>query len=367
MSSIELNELTIDKVHSDFRLKLYTAEELVSAYLQRIQRIDRDEGGPRLNSTLALNPDAIAEAKYLDVIFQKEGRFIWPLHGIPVVVKDSVYTKGITTTFGSIVAKDFVPDKDGTVVTKLKEAGAIILAKTSLPDFGTDYFSDSSLNGRVRNPYDLDRDPGGSSSGTAAAVAANLALAGIGTDSSGSIRIPASFCGLFGLRPTVGLISKAGGLPGAKGQSTLGPMCRTVRDAALLMDAIVGFDEEDPQTGVLAMAIAGTQPPGASYAAAGVTALLYPTNKTVAPRAADIDRRLRAYFPTNTGLASQLRFPAATVPVGFSAVSGMPVGLEIMGTPFGDQVLIGLAYAVEQVTQVRRAPLLETHGDGTIL
>jgi amidase len=343
----------------------------------------------------------------------------------------------------------------------------------------------------VRNPYDLERDPGASSSGTAAAIASNLALVGLAGDGAGSTRLPASFCNLVGLKPTVGLISGHGCFYGVKGQATLGPMSRTVTDAALMMDAMVGYDEEDLQTAVNAFAI---PPVGGSFAAElgkldigstklgviralfgddqnpeqaavnsvvngflgkleeagsssvgieiaglkhylestnlflsrnrgdmdaflkpvlgidlaemyatkkhppwnvmipyivtqgaasqyefdgyakqldlreefqlavassmlkhGVSAFVFPTAKQAAPRHADIDFKMRAYFPTNTGFATQLRWPAISVPIGFTD-QGLPVGLEIVGPPFSDAALLKLAYGIEQLVQARRSP-----------
>ncbi|KAH8664629.1 amidase [Xylariales sp. PMI_506] len=264
MESVVWDDLTIESTHQGYLQGRYSAEALVTAYQQRIQQLDRSEDGPHINATLALNPDALDEAKALDNILKTHGKLAGPLHGICVVVKDTTRMKGLPTTFGSIAVKDFVPTEDATIVKKLKAAGAVILAKTAMPDFCLDFFSTSSLSGHVRNPYDLDRDTGASSSGTGAAVAASLSTIGVGDDSAGSIRIPSANCSLVGLRPTVGLISTTGVLSIIAGQTTPGPMCRTVRDAALLMDVLVGFDETDPKTGVL---IVAGKPVGGSYAA----------------------------------------------------------------------------------------------------
>jgi amidase len=167
---------------------------------------------------------------------------------VPVLVKDQIETKGIETTFGSVAMRGYVPEADATVITRLKAAGAIILAKTTLPDFATSWFSSSSVSGVTKNPYDLERDPGGSSSGTAAALAASLGLAGLGADTGGSIRVPASFTGLVGLRVTPGLISRRGVSALVSFLDTAGPMARTVRDATLMLDAMVGYDPLDAYT-----------------------------------------------------------------------------------------------------------------------
>ncbi len=186
--------------------------------------------------------------------FKKSGKLSGPLHGIPIAVKDQAETKGIPTSFGSIAIKGYVPKEDSTLVAKLKEAGAVILGKTTLPDFATSWFGYSSASGETKNPYDLSRDPGGSSAGTGAAVAANLAAVGIGEDTGGSIRVPASFDNLVGVRVTPGLISRKGLSPLVVFQDTAGPMGRTVKDTAIVLDAIVGYDPKDPYTAAFAIA-----------------------------------------------------------------------------------------------------------------
>ena len=241
-----LEEATIGDVHAAFLAGTLTAVQLVTLYLDRIAAYD--EAGPSLNAFVALNPHALAEAAELDAALASTGKLTGPLHGIPVAVKDQVETKGIPTSFGSIALKGYVPTEDATLATKLKEAGAIILGKTALPDFATSWFGYSSANGETKNPYDLARDPGGSSAGTGAAVASNLAMIGIGEDTGGSIRLPSSFCNLVGVRVTPGLISRKGLSPLVVFQDTAGPMTRTVKDAAILLDAIVGYDEADPYT-----------------------------------------------------------------------------------------------------------------------
>lgn len=252
-----IEELTIAQVHSAFLGGEFTAEDLVSAYLDRIEQIDRS--GPELNSLISVSQSALEEARRLDQELAQTGRLAGPLHGVPIVVKDQIETAGLPTTFGSIASGGYQPEQDATAVAKLRAAGAIILGKTTLPDFATSWFSTSSRSGVTKNPYDLARDPGGSSSGTAAAVAANLSLVGIGEDTGGSIRLPASFCGLVGLRVTPGLISRAGMSALVKPQDTAGPMTRTVEDAVRLLDVMVGYDERDDYTA--AAVIAGREKP----------------------------------------------------------------------------------------------------------
>jgi len=247
-----LQEATIDDVHSAFRSGELTCCGLVELYLARIEAYD--QSGPELNSILTINSKVLEEAEELDRAFGQNGEFLGPLHGIPVLVKDQAETAGIRTTFGSVAFEKYVPEEDATAVKRLKEAGAVILAKTNLPDFATSWFAYSSAGGVTKNPYDLDRDPGGSSGGTGAAVAANLGAVGIGEDTGGSIRVPASFDNLVGVRVTTGLISRKGLSPLVVFQDTAGPMTRTVKDAAILLDALVGYDVEDPFTAAATLA-----------------------------------------------------------------------------------------------------------------
>jgi Asp-tRNA(Asn)/Glu-tRNA(Gln) amidotransferase A subunit family amidase len=247
-----LEEATIDNIHSAFRSGEITCRELVELYLARIEAYDKS--GPELNSILTVNHKVLEEAEELDrYLLQNEG-FVGPLHGVPVLVKDQIETAGIRTTFGSVAFEDYVPVRDATVVRRLKEAGAMILAKTNLPDFATYWFAYSSAGGVTKNPYALERDPGASSSGTGAAVAANLGAVGIGGDTGGSIRVPSSFDNLVGVMVTTGLISRSGMSPLVVFQDTAGPMTRTVRDAAILLDVLVGYDPADPFTAAATLA-----------------------------------------------------------------------------------------------------------------
>lgn len=246
MSNFEIEELTIADMHAHLKDGSLTVRGLVEAYIERIEAIDRS--GPALNSIITVNPIALEEADRLDAHFAKTGEFLGALHGVPVVVKDQAETKDMMTTFGSIAQDGYQPKDDATVVKKMKDAGAIILAKTALPDFATSWFGFCSKQGETKNPYVLAHDPGGSSSGTAAAVAANLGLVGVGEDTGGSIRLPASFSNLVGVRVTPGLISRNGMSPLVVFQDTAGPMARTVTDAALLLDAMVGYDPADEYT-----------------------------------------------------------------------------------------------------------------------
>jgi Asp-tRNA(Asn)/Glu-tRNA(Gln) amidotransferase A subunit family amidase len=242
----QFEELTIAAFHSALRSGQLTAAGLVDWYLARIQA--HNTAGAQLQAVVTVNPRARDEAAARDESLAATGRLSGPLHGVPVLVKDQAETAGLRTTFGSILFGAYVPHSDATLVAKLRDAGAVILAKTAMCDFAAGWFSSSSLTGHTKNPYDPARESGGSSAGTAAGVAANLGLVGIGEDTGGSIRIPASFNSLFGLRVTTGLISRAGFSPLVHFQDTPGPIGRTVRDIATLLDSIVGYDPQDPFT-----------------------------------------------------------------------------------------------------------------------
>ncbi len=185
-----------------------TVRQLVDAYLERIEAFD--QAGPELNAVVTINQAARAQADALDDTYRQTGQPVGPLHGIPMVIKDCLETADMPTSFGSEIFADYRAEKDATAVARLRAAGAVILAKTTLPDWATSWFSYSSHTGVTKNPYDLDRDPGGSSSGTGAAIAAGYATVGLGTDCGGSVRLPASFCNLVGVRSTPGLISRTG-------------------------------------------------------------------------------------------------------------------------------------------------------------
>ena len=242
----QYTELTIAALHDALLARVLSCVELVDWYLARIQTHDRN--GARIQAVVTVNPLAREEAAARDAFLAAEGRLSGPLHGVPVLVKDQAETASLRTTFGSILFESYVPTSDATLVTKLKDAGAIILAKTAMCDFAAGWFSSSSITDHTKNPYAPERESGGSSAGTAAGVAANFGLVGIGEDTGGSIRIPASFNNLFGLRVTTGLISRSGFSPLVHFQDTPGPIGRTVADVAQLLDSIVGYDPSDPFT-----------------------------------------------------------------------------------------------------------------------
>lgn len=236
---------SIDELQRRYQGKLLTVEAVVDLFLRRIEAYDKR--GPSVNTVVTINPRATHEARLMDS-HRNEGRAVGPLHGVPILVKDQIETAGLETCFGSVAMRGYLPARDATVVARLKRAGAIVLAKTTMPDFAASWFSLSSRSGSTRCPYDLSRDAGGSSSGSAAGVAAGFATVGIGEDTGGSVRVPAAFNNLVGMRVTPGLISRHGMSPLVASQDTAGPLTRTVEDAASLLDVLVGYDPNDPRT-----------------------------------------------------------------------------------------------------------------------
>ncbi len=241
----EIMEATVASVHDALASNRLTCRQLVQQYLDRIEAYDKT--GPTFNAIQHVNARALSIADSLDVV-QRNGGARGPLHCVPVLLKDQVETSDMPTTYGSILFKDFIPQRDATIVKKLTAAGAIILAKTTMGEFASRYVG--SAFGIVRNAYDPTRNPSGSSGGSATAVAANMGLVSIGEDTGGSIRGPAAVSNLVGLRPTLQLVSRFGMMPANPTQDVLGPITRTVTDAARLLDVLAGYDPNDPITAV---------------------------------------------------------------------------------------------------------------------
>jgi Asp-tRNA(Asn)/Glu-tRNA(Gln) amidotransferase A subunit family amidase len=242
----QLMEATIADIHDAYRSGQLTCRELVQQYLDRIAAYDKQ--GPALTAIITVNPRALEVADELDRQYRESG-LTGTLHGIPVILKDNYDTFDMPTTGGNTAMRTSVPPADAFTVDKMRKAGAIILAKANLQEFARGGNSLSSLGGQVLNPYDLTRTPGGSSGGTGAAIASNIGVLGTGSDTGQSVRSPASACNLVGVRSTRGLISRAGVIPASITQDELGPITRTVEDAARLLDVMVGFDPADPVTG----------------------------------------------------------------------------------------------------------------------
>jgi amidase len=456
-----------------------SSAQLVRFYLDRI--VAYDQMGPSVNAVLYVNPNAAAEAQALDVERARRGPR-GPLHGIPVLLKDNFDTKDMPTTGGALALSGLVPKEDAFQVRRLRDAGAVMLGKVNLHELALGLTTVSSLGGQTLDPYDLTRAPGGSSGGSAVAAVANFAAFTLGTDTSGSIRIPSSHNNVVGLRPSLGLSSRAGIIPFGHTQDTGGPIARTVADIAIILDATVGFDPADPVTAtskgkiprtytaslkrnaldgarvgllteffgsapedqevgaVVRRAIDEMQAHGATavdVAVPDLAAQLTASNlltqelkfylgaylRTSSASVASVEellasglhlrqlqgifdianavpddylsgdeykRRLAArvalgqavttmmdehrlaavVYPTtrrvapvvggnqigsNAALAAQTGFPAITVPAGFTP-GGFPVGIELLGRPFGEPTLIALAYSFEQSTNHRRPP-----------
>ncbi len=249
--SFELLELEIPQLQRLMESGARSSRELTQLYIDRIEAIDRN--GHQLRSVIEINPDAIAIATQLDEERKAKGPR-GPLHGIPILIKDNIDTSDkMSTTAGSLALMGPAPDKDAFIVQKLRAAGAVILGKTNLSEWANirSSYSTSGWSGRggqTRNPYVLDRNPCGSSSGSGTAVSANLCSVAIGTETNGSIVCPSSACGIVGIKPTVGLISRSGIIPISSSQDTAGPMARSVRDAAILLSILPGQDPEDSVT-----------------------------------------------------------------------------------------------------------------------
>jgi amidase len=251
-AAFDVVEASIPELQKAMASGKTTSKALTRLYLARIKSIDK--GGPRLNAVIAVNPEALAIAEALDRE-RRQGKVRGPLHGIPILVKDNIATGDrMATTAGSLALKGVRAKHDAFVVERLRAAGAVILGKTNLSEWANIRSTRStsgwsSLGGLTRNPYALDRNTSGSSSGTGSAIAASLAAAGVGTETDGSIISPANANGLVGIKPTVGLVSRAGIIPIAPSQDTAGPMARTVADAAILLAAMAGTDPRDAITG----------------------------------------------------------------------------------------------------------------------
>src|SRR5438034_972544 len=244
----ELEEATIADLQAGMASGKYSARSLVTAYLQRIDELDRK--GPALRAVLEPNPDALAQAAALDAERKAKGAR-GPLHGIPVLVKDNVATRDrMQSTAGSLVLVGVVPPRDAFLVERLRAAGAVLLGKANLSEWANFRSTHSSSGwsgrgGQCRNPYALDRTPSGSSSGSGVAVSANLCAVAIGTETDGSIVSPSTCCGIVGIKPTLGLVSRTWVIPIAHSQDTAGPMARSVADAATLLGALTGVDARD--------------------------------------------------------------------------------------------------------------------------
>ena len=249
--SFELDEVTVGELAEAMKSGKYTARSIAEKYLARIEEIDKR--GPAINSVIEVNPDALSIADALDQERKSRGPR-GPLHGIPILLKDNIDTADrMMTSAGSLALTGSAPPRDAFIAQRLREAGAVILGKTNLSEWANFRSTKSTSGwsgrgGQTRNPYALDRNPCGSSSGSGASISANLAAIAVGTETDGSIICPATTCGLVGIKPTVGLVSRSGIIPISHSQDTAGPMARTVTDAAILLGALAGVDPRDTAT-----------------------------------------------------------------------------------------------------------------------
>lgn len=249
--SFSLDEISAPEIHAQIKRGAFSAERVVELYLERIQNVDVH--GPALRAIIEINPDALSIARSLDAELKSKGPR-GPLHGIPIVIKDNIDTADkMQTTAGSLALAGEPASRDSYVAERLRAAGAIIIGKANLSEWANfrSTHSTSGWSGRggqTKNPYALDRNPCGSSSGCGVGVSANLAVVGVGTETDGSVVCPSSMCGIVGIKPTLGLISRSGIIPIAHSQDTAGPMARTVSDAAILLGALTGIDDRDPAT-----------------------------------------------------------------------------------------------------------------------
>ena len=291
VTPFELDEITIAELQAGMRSGKFTSRGLANRYLARVAEIDK--AGPSLNTVIELNPEVLAIADQLDAERKSKGPR-GPLHGVPILIKDNIGTADkMMTTAGSLALAGFTPAHDSGVARRLRQAGALILGKTNLSEWANFRSSHSSSGwsgrgGQTRNPYATDRNPCGSSSGSGAAVSANLCAIAVGTETDGSIVCPSSANGVVGIKPTVGLVSRAGIIPISHNQDTAGPMCRTVADAAALLGALAGPDPADSATAASSGKIPADytrflDPKGLHGARIGVLRKTFDFSESVAP------------------------------------------------------------------------------------
>lgn len=373
---LRIFDATLQDINRALETGCTTSEGLVARYVARTEAFE-----PVINGVITVNGTALDRARQLDAERRLQGPR-GPLHGIPVLVKDNVNTADIVTTVGTVVLRNSLPPRDATIVTRLREAGAVVVAKTNLSELAQSHgrLGYSAQGGLTRNPYDLTRDASGSSTGSAAALAAGFGTLAIGTDTAGSVRGPASTAALVGLRPNLGLVSRAGIAPAAHTLDTAGPMARTVYGIAAMLGVMAGPDEADPRTGE-----------SATHARKDYTRFLDPNALTGARIGVardfmggnpQVDALAAIVFPTlacppaplpgeapgsyvcqvddihNAGylrVASVTGFPDISVPAGRTR-AGLPVGLSFLGLPYSEPTLLGLAFGFEQRTRARSAP-----------
>src|SRR2546426_5169674 len=362
--------LTLADVSARVKAGTVTSTALVTACLARI-----DIYNPKVNAFITVMRDAaLAQAKALDAE-QRAGTLRGPLHGIPIALKDNIDTAGVRTTAASAVFDDRVPAEDAEVARRLAAAGAVVIGKTNLHEFAFGGTSATSYYGPVRNPWALERNPGGSSGGSAAAVATDLCYGALGTDTRGAIRTPASYCRVVGLKPTYGLISIRGIIPLTLSLDHCGPIARSGTDAAMLLNVLGGYDRldiasvehaADDYVAAIKQPVSGfrigiARAPFFDLLDADVATVIddalrvLPTRRRT-PRTVDASiKREETDVPRNpelenTGAFNVYGIPAISVPCGFTS-KGLPVGLMIAGPRFSEGKVLALAHAFEQATE----------------
>lgn len=324
----ELTSQSATRLAELIRTRAVSTVEVVEAYLRRIERVN-----PALNAIITLAPDVMDRARKAEEMIMA-GKEVGPLHGVPVTIKDTIETAGLRTTIGSRIRENFIPDKDATVVARLKAAGAIILGKTNTPELAIPYETDNPIFGRTNNPHNVSRTAGGSSGGEAAAIAACLSPSGIGSDLSGSIRVPAHFCGIVGLKPTSGRVPMDGHLPPATGPFTVGavvgPMARTVADVRLLFGVIA-----DPTQFELSRHSLGSEKfsAGSSLSSLEGLNIAWHVNDGVAPVTEETSRAVKAVAAVLSGAGAET---IESVPPGAS--EGSRLWIELFSEASIDQL-----------------------------
>lgn len=336
MTDLDLANLSITRAARALRDKELSPLELTEAYLARIERLN-----PQVNAYITVTANRALEDARRATQELAAGKVRGPLHGIPVAHKDLYETAGIRTTGGSSIHGDFTPQADCTVAAKLRAAGTILLGKLNTHEYAYGVSTNNPHFGPTRNPWDLERIPGGSSGGSGAAIAAGLATATTGSDTGGSVRMPASVCGVVGLKPTYGRVSKAGVLPLSYLFDHTGPLTRTVQDAALMFNAMAGYDPADA---------ASLRLPVEDVTAARIG------QDTVAY--GNIEESLMFAMIRCTAPFNATHLPALSLPCGFTR-AGLPVGMQIAGRPCDEALVLRVGHAYEQATSWHtRSPAL---------
>ncbi len=355
--TFDLLTASIAEIHAAVDAGALTYERLVSLYLKRIDAYDKQ--GPTLRSILAVNPRAIEIARELDQERRTKGRRS-PLHGIPIAVKDNIDTTDMPATGGNEVFAGSRPAVDATVIQRLRQAGAIVFVKTNMDELALASRGFSTVGGQILNPYDLTRNPGGSSGGTGVAIAVGFATVGVATETGLSVRGPATNCALIGVAPSRGLVSRAGVIPISFTQDRVGVHAKSVADAATLLTYLRGFDADDLST---AESLEHPVPVYTNLASGGLRGTrigvlrdMFRKGKEVEAGNAIIDKQIDVLRANG----------AIVVPAGMNA-EGLPLSLEILGRPFSEVSLLKLAHGYEQASRNRAPPKTTPRLPGEII